>query len=157
LNINEGNNYKNTRKYSDDNTIASENPFSTRDYHQASSSSANETKYKSTVSNSNNYDREQYHSRESSPSAIVNRNQSPLPASSHISSSTTRTYQAEVSRDSTSPSSTYVPQRDTYNVIFLVYKIVYILKFFRLNYPQILIQVVDVHHHLKIMVEHLLV
>jgi hypothetical protein len=121
LNINEGNNYKNTRKYSDDNTIASENPFSTRDYHHASSY---ETNYKSTGSNSNNYDREQYHSRESSPSATVNRNQSPLPASGHISSSTTRNYQAGASRDSTSPLSTYVPQRDTYNVIFLSFSCV---------------------------------
>lgn len=155
LNINEDNTNRNSRKYSDDNkinTIASENPISTQNYHYSSSSSY-ETKHRSTGPN----DREQYHSRESSPSAPVQRNQSPLPTSGYIASSTrhtsSNTYRTETSHDSTSPTSTYIPQHDYYNVIFLffvfVYKIVF-LSSFRLNS----IQMIDIHQHHKIMIEH---
>jgi hypothetical protein len=126
LTINEDNN---NRKYSNDNTvntIASENPLTTRNsYH--SSSSSYETKYRNTTSNPNNPDREQYHSREASPATTPNRNRSPSPPSGYIASSTTRpiptTYGVGLSRDPTSPSSNYVPQHEYYNVSFLFYSL----------------------------------
>jgi hypothetical protein len=113
----------NNRKYSNDNTmrtIASENPLTTRSYHQSSSY---ETKYGSTTSNPNSFEREQDHSRESSPSTTTYRNRSPSPTTGYIASSattrtTSSTYRAGSSRDSASPSAAYVPPFDYRNVRF---------------------------------------
>jgi len=151
----------NNRKYSNDNTvntIPSENPLTTRNsYH---SSSSYETKYRNTTSNPNNPDREQYHSREASPATTPNRNRSPSPPSGYIASSTTRTipttYGVGLARDPTSPSSTYVPQHEYYNVSFLftVYKIFYFLEIFRFTHHQIMISMIDIHHHRNLTIEH---
>jgi hypothetical protein len=85
------------------NTIASQNPLTKQNYYHSSSSY--ETKYGNTTSNPSNYDREQYHSQESSPSATTttNTNRSPSPVTGYNSSST------------------YVPQYDYRNVSFLFY------------------------------------
>ncbi|CAF0852103.1 unnamed protein product [Adineta steineri] len=90
LHINED---KNNQKYTNDNsmnTIASKNPLSTQNYYHSSSTSSYESKYRGSTSNTNNYEREQFRSRESSPSAVApNRYQSSSPTTGYSSSSTT--------------------------------------------------------------------
>ncbi|CAF0760175.1 unnamed protein product [Adineta steineri] len=109
LHINED---KNNQKYSNDNsmnTIPSKNPLSTQNYYHSSSTSSYESKYRGSTSNTNNYEREQFRSRESSPSAVApNRYQSSSPTTGYSSSSTTiRTYPVE-----TTP---YKPQHEYFN------------------------------------------
>lgn len=97
-----------TRKHSTDftlNVLPSENPSATRSYQ-----SSYQTRYSSTSVNSNSPNREQSHSRESSPISTINRYQSSSPITTgYVSSSTTRsttkTYQSGVS-----PSRTYTTQ-----------------------------------------------
>jgi hypothetical protein len=101
--------------------MAPENPLAPHTYQHSSSY---EMKHKSTTSNTSNYDHEQYHSRDSSPSVSLNRNRPYSPMSGHTSSSTAHTssstYKGSVLRDPVSPSSssTYRPNHDYLNVNF---------------------------------------
>ena len=97
--------------------IASDNPLATRNFYHSSSTSSFENNYRNTASTSSPYDREQYHSRESSPSVTGNRNRSPTPLGYISSSSTTHTssntYRAGSLHDATS---SYIPQHENVNV-----------------------------------------
>ncbi len=122
------------------NTLPSENPLATRNY---SYSSSQETSYRSTTTNASNFEREQYHPRESSPS-ITNRNRSPSPVTGYVASSTTR-----------ATSSTYTPQHDYRSVsvlrddeIFLSFD-----QIFRRKHHPILISI-NAHHHLNQTIDH---
>jgi len=85
------------------NIIASENPILKQtDSHSSSYEN------KQITTNTENFNREQNHSRDSSPSATVNSNRSPSSTSGYTSSG--------VLRDSTSPPSAFVPQHDYLNV-----------------------------------------
>jgi hypothetical protein len=89
-------------------------------------SSTYETKRQSTTSNSNNSDREQYHSRESSPTY---RNRSPSPTTGYSTSSTTRTNISSILKTGTSPPPSYVPQYNYRDVSFLLLCFEFILFF----------------------------
>ena len=88
------------------NTIASENPLLKQTYSHSSSYES-----KQITPNTDTLNREQNHSRDSSPSATGDSHRSPSSTSGYTSSG--------VLRDSTSPPSAYVPQHDYLNVNYL--------------------------------------
>jgi len=136
--LNEKQHEMNNKNYSNGhiitNIIASENPLLKQtDSHSSSYEN------KQITTNTENFNREQNHSRDSSPSATVNSNRSPSSTSGYTSSG--------VLRDSTSPPSAFVPQHDYLNVnYFDLEKNLYYLDLFRLDH-QILMPSIDVHHH----------
>jgi hypothetical protein len=146
----------NKRKNSNDTTptniMASENPLLKQTY----SHSTSYEKHINTTSNTNNFEREQHDSRNSSPSATVNSNRSPSPTSGYGSSNA---HGEGVLRDSTSPPSAYVPQHDYLNVNIYFSKNLIFLQLFRLeshhhHHQPIQMPLIDVHHHLDKMNEH---
>lgn len=126
-----------TKNYSNDNIttnmIASENPLFKQTYSHSSSYEKKRI--------SDGLDREQNHSRDSSPTG--NSNRSPSSTSGYTSSSV---HGEGALRDSSSPPSAYVPQHDYLNVnnlSFVFQK--YLLSLFRLDH-QIRMSSIDVHH-----------
>ena len=101
------------------NTIVSNDPLMKQTY---SHSSSYESQYK--TSNTTNFYREQSHSRDSSPSVIVDSNQSVSPMNSYGLSGI---HGEGVPHDSRSATSAFTPNYDYFNVIYLFF--IYLLKY----------------------------